>query len=38
MPNPVIASVQIIDPGYDVNRIEIVESGNVHQGRTMGYG
>jgi hypothetical protein len=38
VPNPVIASVQIIDPGYDVTRIEIVESGIVHQGRTMGYG
>jgi hypothetical protein len=38
VPNPVIASVQIIDPGYDVKRIEIAESGNVHQGRTMGYG
>jgi hypothetical protein len=38
VPNPVIASVQVIDPGYDVTRIEIVESGIVHQGRTMGYG
>jgi len=38
VPNPVIASVQIIDPGYDVTSIEIVESGVVHQGRTMGYG
>jgi hypothetical protein len=38
VPNPVIASVQIIDPGYDVTRIEIVESGILHQGRTMGYG
>jgi hypothetical protein len=38
VPNPVIASVQIVDPGYDVKRIEIVGSGNVHQGRTMGYG
>jgi hypothetical protein len=38
VPNPVIASVQIVDPGFDVKRIEIVESGNVHQGRTMGYG
>ena len=38
VPNPVIASVQIIDPGYDVSRIEIVESGIVHQGRMMGYG
>lgn len=38
VPNPVIASVQIIDPGYDVNRVEILGSGIVHQGRTMGYG
>jgi len=38
VPNPVIASVQIIDAGYDVERIEIVGSGIVHQGRTMGYG
>jgi hypothetical protein len=38
VPNPVIASVQIIDPGYDVTRVEIVGSGIVHQGRTMGYG
>jgi hypothetical protein len=38
VPNPVIASVQIIDPGFDVSRIEIVGSGIVHQGRTMGYG
>ncbi|OBG68055.1 hypothetical protein A5704_08595 [Mycobacterium sp. E735] len=38
VPNPVIASVQIIDPGYDVRRVEIVGSGIVHQGRTMGYG
>jgi hypothetical protein len=38
VPNPVIASVQIVDPGFDVKRIEIVDSGNIHQGRTMGYG
>ncbi len=38
VPNPVIASVQILDPGYDVRRIRIVDSGVVHQGRTMGYG
>jgi hypothetical protein len=38
VPNPVIASVQIIDPGYDVSRVEIVGSGIVHQGRMMGYG
>ncbi|HEY4796096.1 MAG TPA: hypothetical protein VII18_18785, partial [Mycobacterium sp.] len=35
VPNPVIASVQIVDPGYDVKRVEIVDSGNVHQGRMM---
>jgi hypothetical protein len=28
VPNPVIASVQIIDPGYDVSRVEIVDSGS----------
>ncbi|MBI2702924.1 MAG: hypothetical protein HYX31_28035 [Mycobacterium sp.] len=38
VPNPVIASVQIVDPGNDVARIEIMDSGIVHQGRTMGYG
>src|ERR1700709_468422 len=38
VPNPVIASVQIIDPGYDVTRVEIVDSGGVLQGRTMSYG
>ena len=25
VPNPVIASVQIVDPGYDVKRVEIVD-------------
>jgi hypothetical protein len=38
VPNPVIASVQIVDPGYDVAKIEIVGSGILHQGRTIGYG
>jgi hypothetical protein len=38
VPNPVIASVQIIDPGIDVQTIEVLGSGLVHQGRTMGYG
>ena len=38
VPNPVIASVQIVDPGFDVKKVEIVDSGNVHQGRMMGYG
>jgi hypothetical protein len=38
VPNPVIASVQIIDSGHDVKKVEVVDSGIVHQGRTMGYG
>ncbi|WP_179469752.1 hypothetical protein [Mycolicibacterium vinylchloridicum] len=38
VPNPVIGSVQIVDPGFDVNKVQIVGSGIVHQGRTMGYG
>jgi hypothetical protein len=38
VPNPVIASVQIIDPGLDVDTIEVLGSGSIHQGRTMGYG
>ncbi|MCV7149984.1 hypothetical protein [Mycolicibacterium pyrenivorans] len=38
VPNPVIGSVQIVDPGFDVRKVQIVGSGVVHQGRTMGYG
>jgi hypothetical protein len=38
VPNPVIASVQILDPGFDVQTIEVRDSGPIHQGRTMGYG
>jgi hypothetical protein len=38
VPNPVIASVQILDPGFDVKTVAVVGSGNVHQGKTMGYG
>ncbi len=38
VPNPVISSVQILDPGIDVQTIEVLGSGLVHQGRTMGYG
>jgi hypothetical protein len=38
VPNPVIASVQIIDPGLDVKTIAVLDSGNIHQGKTMGYG
>ena len=35
VPNPVIASVQIIDPGYDVTRVEIVDSGVWNVGFTI---
>jgi hypothetical protein len=38
VPNPVIASVQILDPGFDVQTIEVLDHGLIHQGRTMGYG
>jgi hypothetical protein len=38
VPNPVIASVQILDPGLDVTTVAVVGSGSIHQGRTMGYG
>jgi hypothetical protein len=38
VPNPVIASVQILDPAFDVQTIEVRDSGSIHQGRTMGYG
>ena len=38
VPNPVIASVQVLDPGFDVQSIEVLDSGLIHQGRTMGYG
>jgi hypothetical protein len=38
VPNPVIASVQILDPGIDVDTIEVLGSALIHQGRSMGYG
>jgi hypothetical protein len=38
VPNPVISSVQIIDPGFGVDTFEVLGSGSIHQGRTMGYG
>jgi hypothetical protein len=38
VPNPVIASVQVLDPGFDVQTVEVVDSGSIHQGRTMGFG
>lgn len=38
VPNPVIASVQILDPGLDVKTVAVVGSGTIHQGRMMGYG
>src|SRR5580704_6752488 len=31
-------TVKILDPGFDVQTIEVVDSGSIHQGRTMGYG
>jgi hypothetical protein len=37
VPNPVIHSCQILDPGHDVRRIEVVDSETVHLGRRMGY-
>ena len=36
VPNPVIHSCQILDPGHDVRRIEIV-SEELKRGRQMGY-
>ncbi len=36
VPNPVIHSCQILDPGRDVRRIEIVSEG-LKRGRQMGY-
>jgi hypothetical protein len=38
VPNPVISSVQILDPGLDVKTVAVVGSGNIHQGRMLGYG
>jgi hypothetical protein len=37
VPNPVIHSCQILDPAYDVTRIEVVESESLHLGGRMGY-
>jgi hypothetical protein len=37
VPNPVVHSVQILDPAYDVERIKVQPSEALHQGRTMGY-
>ena len=37
VPNPVIHSVQILDPARDVEAIEVFPSEFLHQGRTMGY-
>ena len=38
VPNPVIASIQYLDPGVDVKKIEVVGSECIHQGRQMSYG
>jgi hypothetical protein len=37
VPNPVIHSCQILDPGRDVARLEVVESESLHLGQRMGY-
>jgi hypothetical protein len=37
VPNPVIHSCQIVDPGYGVERIEVVESETLKIGGRMGY-
>ncbi len=37
VPNPVIHSCQILDPGRDVARIEVVDSESLHLGGRMGY-
>jgi hypothetical protein len=37
VPNPVIHSCQILDPGRDVARIEVVASESLHLGGRMGY-
>ena len=37
VPNPVIHSCQILDPGHGVRRIEVIDSESLHLGRRMGY-
>ncbi|MCX4091482.1 hypothetical protein [Nocardia sp. alder85J] len=37
VPNPVVHSCQILDPGVDVRRIEVVDSEVLHPGTRMGY-
>jgi len=37
VPNPVVHSCQILDPGRDVKRIEVLNSETLHRGRQMGY-
>jgi hypothetical protein len=38
VPNPVIHSIQILDDGRDVRRIEVVRARSLKEGRTMGFG
>jgi hypothetical protein len=38
VPNPVISSIQIVDPAFDVATFEVLGGGVVHQGRMLGYG
>jgi hypothetical protein len=37
VPNPVIHSIQILDDGRDVRRIEVVDAVSLKQGQRMGY-
>jgi hypothetical protein len=37
VPNPVVQSVQILDPAHDVEVLEVVPGEFLHQGRMMGY-
>lgn len=37
VPNPVVHSCQILDPAYDVRRIEVVDSEIIRLGSRMGY-
>src|SRR6516162_5988271 len=38
VPNPVISTVLVVDPGIDVQHLGVDRSRVINQGRTMGYG
>jgi hypothetical protein len=38
VPNPVIHSIQILDPGRDVRRIDVLDSQSLKDGQRMGFG